>query len=198
MRPDLRVQAWAFASMLRVAGIRLIPRVPKGGPVARLAQLRVPLGFLAGVLCLWLARPTARSLAIGLPIALAGEALRVWAAGHLEKSREVTRSGPYRFTGHPLYLGSLVMGIGLAVGAGSVLVAVLVAAYLAATLSAAMHTEERWLEQRFGAEYDAYRNGRGEADRRRFSLDRLKRNREQRAVLGLLVVLALLILRVAV
>jgi hypothetical protein len=33
----------------------------------------------------------------GLFVALAGEAsLRIWAAGHLEKSREVTRSGPYR------------------------------------------------------------------------------------------------------
>ena len=28
---------------------------------------------------------------------LAGEALRLWAAGHLEKGKEVTRSGPYRW-----------------------------------------------------------------------------------------------------
>ena len=33
----------------------------------------------------------------GAVVALVGEALRIWAAGHLEKSREVTRSGPYRF-----------------------------------------------------------------------------------------------------
>ncbi len=180
------------------AGIRLIPRLPRGGPVARLAQLRVPLGFLLGLVCLWLARPTARSLAVGLPIALAGEAFRIWAAGHLEKSREVTRSGPYRFTSHPLYVGSVVMGIGLAVGAASVPVALLVAAYLVATLSAAMRTEERWLEQRFGAEYRAYRSGQADAVRRRFSLARLRENREQRAVLGLLVVFALLALRAMV
>jgi hypothetical protein len=39
--------------------------------------------------------PTRRSVTIGLPIALVGQLLRIWAAGHLEKSREVTRSGPY-------------------------------------------------------------------------------------------------------
>ena len=40
----------------------------------------------------------------------AGEALRIWAAGHLEKGREVTASGPYRWTRHPLYLGSTIIG----------------------------------------------------------------------------------------
>ena len=47
---------------------------------------------------------------------MAGECLRLWAAGHLEKSKEVTRSGPYRHTRHPLYLGSSIIGIGIALG----------------------------------------------------------------------------------
>ena len=47
---------------------------------------------------LYLARPTPRSLAIGGAIALVGEMVRIWAAGHLEKGREVTQSGPYRIT----------------------------------------------------------------------------------------------------
>ena len=67
--------------------------------------------------CLWLARPTSRSLAIGGAMALVGEALRIWAAGHLEKGREVTRSGPYRLTRHPLYLGSAIIGVGVAIAA---------------------------------------------------------------------------------
>jgi len=45
-------------------------------------------------------------------VAACGELLRLWAAGHLEKSREVTTSGPYRFTRHPLYMGSTLIGIG--------------------------------------------------------------------------------------
>ena len=48
--------------------------------------------------------------------------MRVWAAGHLLKAREVTRSGPYRFVAHPLYLGSSLIGVGLAIGSGSTVV----------------------------------------------------------------------------
>jgi hypothetical protein len=159
----------------------------------RLARARVPLGFAFGIVVLWLATPTPRTLLIGLPIAIMGEALRVWAAGHLEKSREVTQSGPYRLFRHPLYVGSSVMGIGLAVAAGSIAVAALVVIYLVATLSAAVRTEEAFLRSRFGGDYDAYRDGRSATPVvRRFSLERALRNREYRAIIGVLLVAALL------
>ena len=80
--------------------------------VATLARFRVALGFVFGVLVLILARPNRESLTIGMSIAACGEAIRVWAAGHLRKSREVTVSGPYRWVAHPLYVGSAVMGVG--------------------------------------------------------------------------------------
>jgi protein-S-isoprenylcysteine O-methyltransferase Ste14 len=158
----------------------------------RIARLRVPLGTLLSVLAIWLADPTVRTLQVGAAIAIAGELLRVWAAGHLEKGREVTSSGPYRFTRHPLYLGSTLIGVGLAIGSASVGVAVLIAAYLLVTLTAAIRTEEAHLTEKFGAAYPAYREGRGEGASRRFSLARAMRNREYRAVVGLLVVLAVL------
>ncbi|MEO6222023.1 MAG: isoprenylcysteine carboxylmethyltransferase family protein, partial [Vicinamibacterales bacterium] len=59
----------------------------------RLARLRVPLGFAAFAFGFWLASPTTSSLLVGAGVALIGQALRVWAAGHIEKGREVTRSG---------------------------------------------------------------------------------------------------------
>ena len=76
-----------------------------------LARLRVALGFVFGVLVLVLARPTGPSLLAGMSLAAGGEAIRIWAAGHLRKSREVTVSGPYRWCPHPLYVGSSVMGV---------------------------------------------------------------------------------------
>ena len=82
-----------------------------------------------------------RSIALGMSIAAVGELLRIWAAGHLNKSREVTASGPYRWVAHPLYLGSSIMGAGLAVACANALVAGLIALYLALTLSAAMRSE---------------------------------------------------------
>ena len=121
--------------------------------VATLARFRVALGFVFGVLVLILARPNKESLTIGMSIAACGEAIRVWAAGHLRKSREVTVSGPYRWVAHPLYVGSAVMGAGLAVASASVLVAALIALYLVATLTAAMKNEEAFLRRTFGDQY---------------------------------------------
>jgi protein-S-isoprenylcysteine O-methyltransferase Ste14 len=158
----------------------------------RLARRRVALGFLAGVVALWLSTPTPRSLAAGAAVAIVGELIRIWAAGHLQKGQEVTSSGPYRLTRHPLYLGSAIIGIGLVIASASVLVGVLVVTYLAVTLSAAIATEEAHLTQKFGGAYPAYREGRASETDRRFSAARAIANREYRAVIGLVAVLALL------
>ncbi len=166
-------------------------------PLARLARLRVPLGFLFGVVVLWLAQPTWPLLTAGGAVACVGEAIRVWAAGHLEKSREVTKSGPYRWSRHPLYVGSSVMGVGVAIASATWVVAALVAVYLGATLTAAILTEERFLRRAFGGEYEAYSAGRVTDVARGFSLARAMANLEYRAVAGLAGGLALLALKAA-
>ena len=164
--------------------------------VVTLARLRVPLGFLSGAVVLWLAQPTARTLAIGTAIAVTGEGLRVWASGHLNKARDVTASGPYRWFAHPLYVGSSVMGVGLAVIADHAVVTGLIALYLVVTISAAISSEEAFLRRTFGDRYDRYRRGDTPADdRRRFSMTRAIANREHRALAGLLVAVLLLIVK---
>lgn len=157
-----------------------------------LARRRVPLGFVVGALALLLAQPTRRTLIAGAFVAVAGESIRFWAAGHLEKGREVTMSGPYRLTRHPLYLGSSLIGIGLVVASASWWVTVLVLSYLAMTLTAAILIEEAHLTDKFGAAYPDYRGGRAAGARRRFSFGRALRNREYRAAIGVLVVLGVL------
>jgi protein-S-isoprenylcysteine O-methyltransferase Ste14 len=166
-------------------------------PLAWLARRRVTLGFVCGAAALWLAQPTWATWTVGCGIALVGELVRIWAAGHLEKDREVTSSGPYRFVGHPLYLGSTIMGIGFAIAASNILVAALVALYLAATLSAAMRRERSFLDGSFGDRYRAYRAGRELDQTRRFSLERARRNREYRAVGGFVAVALILAVKVA-
>ena len=163
----------------------------------RLARLRVPLGFVCGACALYFAHPTAPTLIAGAVIGVLGESIRLWAAGHLEKSREVTRSGPYRYTRHPLYVGSTVMAIGVAIGAGSWVVAALVALYMGSTIGAAVRTEEAFLRSRFGDEYDAYAEHRAPAMARRFSLQRAWRNKEYRALAGLVLAICILALKAA-
>jgi protein-S-isoprenylcysteine O-methyltransferase Ste14 len=161
----------------------------------RLARWRIRLGYVLGIVAFWLATPTPRSLAIGAVVAAIGEAVRIWAAGHLEKGREVTRSGPYAWTRHPLYVGSAIMGGGFGIAADNGAAAFLAGAYLALTITAAIRSEEAHLTDKFGAEYPAYRDGRADVAPRRFSVERALRNREYRAVVGLLTVIALLAAR---
>jgi protein-S-isoprenylcysteine O-methyltransferase Ste14 len=160
-----------------------------------LARWRVFLGFVFAAIALYLATPTATTLLIGGMVSIAGELLRLWAAGHLEKSKEVTRSGPYRFTRHPLYLGSSLIGIGFAIAANHVVVAVIVVSYLLLTLTAAMRSEEAHLREKFGDAYDAYAEKRAEPMQRRFSWQRAIYNREHHTIAGLAGGLLMLLLK---
>ena len=167
-----------------------------------LARFRVALGWVFAPLVLILANPSSESLVIGGAVGLAGECIRVWAAGHLHKSREVTSSGPYRLFAHPLYVGSAVMGAGLAIAAANPIAAALIALYLTVTLRAAIKSEETYLRRTFGAEYELYRRW-DRADgpagtatmTRRFSLSRAMANREYRALAGLVAALLLLAMK---
>ena len=160
---------------------------------ARVSRVRVPIGFGCGVLVLWLATPTLATVLAGTMISAIGEAIRVWAAGHLNKAREVTASGPYRWTAHPLYVGSSVMGVGLAIACGSAIAAAVIAGYLMVTLTAAVREEETYLHSRFGHRYDRYRRDGVTDEGRRFSLALALSNREHRAVVGLALVVLLLV-----
>lgn len=161
-----------------------------------LARRRVSLGFIAAVATFVLAQPTWVAWRAGFLIALAGEGLRLWAAGHLEKGREITRSGPYRALRHPLYAGSIGIAVGIAVASRSVAAAAVAAVYMGLTIVAAIRFEEAQLRQAFGSTYDDYRASRAEPMKRCFSLARAVRNREYRALGGLILGFALLALKI--
>ncbi|MDH3285149.1 MAG: hypothetical protein OEQ13_10445 [Acidobacteriota bacterium] len=79
-----------------------------GAEIARLASLFAGLALLVVF-----ARPQpVPTLAGGILVAL-GEAIRIWAAGHLLKTRLLVTSGPYRYTRNPMYLGRLLILSGL-------------------------------------------------------------------------------------
>ena len=162
----------------------------------RLARLRVPLGFLFGACVFYFAHPTWRTLAAGAAIGLLGEAIRLWAAGHLEKSREVTRSGPYRYMRHPLYNGSSLIALGVMIASDNFVVSLLVLTYILTTIPASIRAEEMHLRSTFGDLYDRYTKAEAPGVERPFSFERVMRNKEYRAVAGVAAGFALLALKV--
>jgi len=78
-------------------------------------RLAAVYAFIAALVCL--SRPTPALVAVGAVLALTGEAIRIWAAGHLTKSVRLVTSGPYAYTQNPLYLGRLLILTGLAIAA---------------------------------------------------------------------------------
>jgi len=154
--------------------------------VAFFVRRRVTLGFVVALAALLMARPTWVTWTAGLVIACAGEMLRIWAAGHLDKGREVTRSGPYRWTRHPLYVGSSIIALGVVIASRSLVVALIGAAYVGITIPMAIRAEEAFLRRTFGATYDLYQRREAPPMPRRFSIANARRNREHRAVAGLI------------
>src|SRR3954464_8731460 len=81
------------------------------------ARLRVPSGFLIVLVFAWLSHPTPGSLRIGVPVSVIGLLLRAWAAGCLAKNQRLATGGPYAFTRNPLYIGTLLVALGLTIAA---------------------------------------------------------------------------------
>jgi protein-S-isoprenylcysteine O-methyltransferase Ste14 len=123
------------------------------GKIAR--RIRVPLGFALAVLYLWLARPTWHYLAVGAIVIVPGLLIRALASGHVRKNEALATSGPYAYTRNPLYLGSLLMGVGFAVAARSWWVGVALVVMFFAIYLPVIRDEEAFLRSKF-PEFEEY------------------------------------------
>jgi protein-S-isoprenylcysteine O-methyltransferase Ste14 len=167
-------------------------------------RIRVPLGFVFAVLYFWLARPTWRSMVLGAILVVPGILIRALASGHVRKNESLATSGPYAYTRNPLYLGSLLMGLGFAVAARSWWVGVALIVMFFAVYLPVIRDEEAFLRRTF-PEFEEYARqvprmfpGLTRASRAvgeppaGFSLDLYLKHREYNALLGSLAMMAAL------
>jgi protein-S-isoprenylcysteine O-methyltransferase Ste14 len=173
---------------------------------AFLARYRVRLGYPLAIAVLWFARPTPQSIFYGAIAGLAGLLLRALAAGHLDKQKVLTVSGPYAFTRNPLYLGSALLACGAAVATHSWLSTALLGGYFTLFYSVVMRREEQELRLHHGAAFDEYARAvplffprwsaakLSSADEGSFSFAQYKKNHEWQAAVGFVLLLALLLL----
>jgi len=126
------------------------------GVWSRIARrIRVPLGFVFAAFYLWRAKPTWICLAIGTVLAAMGIFVRAVASGHVDKNRVLTVSGPYAHVRNPLYLGSIIIGIGFAIAARDLWVVITILLLFLVIYLPVIRSEEAFLRGQF-QEYDAY------------------------------------------
>lgn len=94
----------------------------------------------------------------GFVLVGAGTLFRLWTSAYIagRKDLELVQDGPYARCRHPLYLGSLVAGLGLALSTRSVVLTLGVPALLAVLHTGAIRSEERSLQRAFGDEWSRY------------------------------------------
>lgn len=154
-----------------------------------------------------LAQPTPRTLLVGGGLALLGCSLRSWAAGHIRKRETLAVTGPYAYLRHPLYVGSLFLGLGVTIAGARPSFYVLFAVFFAVVYIRTVRCEDRVLAERFGETFWRYRSrvrgllprvspyrpeGARSRPSGRFSLRRWLRNREYEALLGMMAGMAVL------
>ena len=118
-------------------------------------RIRVPLGFVFAVLYFWLARPTWRFIAIGAVLIVPGLVIRALASGHVRKNEALATSGPYAYTRNPLYLGSLLIGVGFALAARSLCLGIALVVIFFAIYLPVIRDEEAFLRSNF-SEFEEY------------------------------------------
>ena len=173
-------------------------------------RIRVPLGFLFAVFYFWLARPTWRSIAVGAMVIVPGLLIRARASGHVRKNEVLATSGPYAYTRNPLYLGSLLIGLGFCVAARSWWVGVALVVMFFAIYMPVIRDEEAFLRRTF-PEFEEYarrvprmfprltaHSGNESEAPSEFSIDLYLKHREYNALLGAVGMMSALVVKMMV
>lgn len=122
-----------------------------------------PIPFV--FLLVYFSRPTLISILVGIPFLCFGEWLRLWTVGYagsttrardLGTARNLVTTGPYAYVRNPLYLGNLLLSLGVCLIANvHSMTALLIVGYFAQYLPI-IASEEAYLRKFCGSAYESY------------------------------------------
>ena len=115
----------------------------------------------------WPGLDDAGARVVGYAFGLAGLALTAWGLVTLYRARtnilphkgadRLVTEGAFRFRRNPIYMGEVLLFLGLAQATGNIWLAIVAPLFAVAVLGLAILPEERHLEARFGDAYLAYK-----------------------------------------
>lgn len=142
----------------------------------------------------------------GVPVAILGELIQMWAGSQLHKDEHFTISGPYSHVRNPMYMGRFVLGLGIFIMTKN---PYLIAGYIiifAAYAHMRVNREESRLKVIFAPDYQHYcteirrwlprLKPYSRSESKNASWAQVCVNHEQINMLGLLIVLAAMYLRI--
>lgn len=123
-----------------------------------------PLPLLLFVL-LWPVTVSVGTWFQGLILILCGEAIRMWSVGYaggITRTRtgdlnKLVTKGPFKYTRNPIYIGNIIMYLGVGITLSSYKLLWLVFLYFAIQYTLIVRYEENILLDSFGPEYELYR-----------------------------------------
>lgn len=129
-------------------------------------KTRTKAAFVLALLCIGLAvyhqeaplpleEPSVPAI-LGVFLIVAGMMFRIVALGTIHKNDFVNRTGIYSLCRHPLYLGTILMGMGLCLIASDLTTFLIVTAYFLVYYTVTIAWEERLLRYRFGGDHVQY------------------------------------------
>lgn len=165
----------------------------------RWSKLRFAIIYPIGLFVVLFSNSDDRSIMASVWFIIAGLLLRLWANGYAIKMDKLTTSGPYAFVRHPLYLGTILIGIGFIVMLKIYYIGALFLIVMLLVYYRTVKKEEAMLEAKFNDFYlrykekvravlpsfSAYREG----EKWRFSFRRLIKSQEYKPFLWVIILM---------
>ena len=122
----------------------------------RFKKLRLWALYPYFIVYVLIAQTTNQLFRAAAPFVILGILLRLWASGYIHKSHRLITSGPYAYLRNPLYVGSFLIGLGVAIISSNLYLMGYFVIFYIVFYYGTIREEEIHLKEKFGNLYINY------------------------------------------
>ncbi|OGS44333.1 MAG: hypothetical protein A2539_01060 [Elusimicrobia bacterium RIFOXYD2_FULL_34_15] len=120
-------------------------------------NLRRFIALLFAIAVFYLGIKSQRIYYWAIVIIAVGEIIRIWAAGYIKKNKILSIVGPYKYVRNPLYVGSLLIGVGFGLFIANYYLLIFMVVTFLIIYNLKIKSEEEKLKSIFGEQYLTYK-----------------------------------------